>query len=227
MDAVVKVGGSLAAAPDDLKALGRLLCREAKPHRFIVVPGGGEFADVVRRLDNRIGLSPSIAHRMAILSMDQYGLFLTDVFPNAVATESLKAAQSSWAKKEVAILLPSKVLFAENPLPSSWEVTSDSIAAYLAVKFKAKKVVFVTDVDGIFNADPKKHSDSHLLKTVTPLELSRFKDRTSVDNFLPKFLLSNALDCYVVNGRFPERVAAILNGKETLCTRIPTDSQVS
>ncbi len=223
MDAVIKVGGSLAEIHDALRALGRVLSHEAKRYRFVVVPGGGEFADAVRRLDERIGLSQSIAHRMAILSMDQYGLLLSGVFPNAVAAESLKAAQSSWAKKEVAILLPSKLLFTENPLPPSWDVTSDSIAAYLAAKFKAKKVVFVTDVDGIFNADPKRCSDSQLLKTITPLELSRFKDRTSVDKFLPKFLLSNALDCYVVNGRFPERVAAIFKGEETLCTRILTD----
>ena len=44
--------------------------------------------------------------------------------------------------------------------------------------------------------------------------------RTSVDWFLPRLLLKFALDCIVVNGRFPERVARVLAGESTVCTRV-------
>ena len=47
---VLKVGGSLALYPEKLKALCTELSLFSKKHRMIVVPGGGEFADVVRSL---------------------------------------------------------------------------------------------------------------------------------------------------------------------------------
>ncbi len=75
MDAtVVKIGGSLALYPDKLKELCIRLSEAAKKHKMVVVPGGGEFADLVRNCDKRFNLSCKASHRMAILGMDQYGL---------------------------------------------------------------------------------------------------------------------------------------------------------
>ena len=81
--AVVKVGGSLAAYPEKLKALCAKLSEVSKKHKLIVVPGGGEFADTVRALDKRFNLSPAVSHRMAILGMDQYGFLLSHLLPDS------------------------------------------------------------------------------------------------------------------------------------------------
>jgi aspartokinase-like uncharacterized kinase len=107
-----------------------------------------------------------------------------------------------------------------DPFDPSWDVTSDSIAAYIACKLKAGNVVFVTDVDGIFTADPKNHGNVRLLSQVSVDALLGFSERTSVDKFLPVFLSQHELNCYVVNGLFPERLAAILSRQETVATRI-------
>ena len=48
----------------------------------------------------------------------------------------------------------------ENPLENSWEVTSDSIAAYLCGRLGLKELILITDVDGIFTSDPKKDPKS-------------------------------------------------------------------
>ena len=53
---MIKVGGSLLEAPQSLEALGLELSGLAKKHRFIVVPGGGKFADTVREQDARVRL---------------------------------------------------------------------------------------------------------------------------------------------------------------------------
>jgi len=53
---VIKVGGSLAVESDALRGLCVELCRVAERFRVVVVPGGGEFADVVRDIDERFGL---------------------------------------------------------------------------------------------------------------------------------------------------------------------------
>src|SRR4030042_488928 len=220
MDAVIKVGGSLAENPATMKTLCNRLSEIAKKHSITVVPGGGKFADAVREMDQRYTLSAGAAHRMAILGMDQFGLLLTQLIPNSCATYSLNAAKQLSKRKAVPIFLPSRMMFKENLLEASWDVTSDSIAAYVAIQLKADKVILVTDVDGIFKSDPKKHSVTKLISKISTRELLAFAQRTSVDKFLPKLLQKTRLDCYVVNGAYPERVAAILAGHSTVCTLI-------
>ena len=223
MDAVIKVGGSFAENPKPLKALGDELCSIAKTHSIVVVPGGGKFADAVRELDSKYALSASLSHKMAISAMDQYGMFLSHVVPDCRSCDSLEVAQKIAKEGAVPIFLPSKLLSKEDPFEPTWDVTSDSIAAYIAVKVNAAKAIFVTDVDGIFTKDPKKHEDAKLLRTVSVRDLMSSGERTSVDKFLPNFLLENPLDCYVVNGEYPKRIAAVLSNQETVCTQIYVD----
>jgi aspartokinase-like uncharacterized kinase len=80
--------------------------------------------------------------------------------------------------------------------------------------------LFITDVDGIYADDPKKHPEAKLIAQMTAQELLGLNIRTSVDKALPKLLLDSPVDSFVVNGLFPERVKAILENKITVCTII-------
>lgn len=220
MDAVIKVGGSLAEKPVVLNGLCNRLSEIAKEHSVVVVPGGGKFADAVRECDQQYSLSADAANRMAILGMDQFGLLLSQVTPNSCTTYSLSDAKRLSDGKAISIFLPSQVMFRENPLEASWDVTSDSIAAYVATQLNAEKVILVKDIDGIFESDPKKHSEAKLIPLLSARELLAFAQRTSVDKFLPKLLVKTRLDCYVVNGAFPERIASILAGVRAVCTLV-------
>jgi aspartokinase-like uncharacterized kinase len=220
MDAVIKVGGSLAEHAEALKALGVELSKIAKKHSFIVVPGGGKFADVVREYDKKFNLPPTYSHRLAILSMDQYGLLLSQLILDSCTFDGLEDASRFSDSKRVPVFLPSKLMFQENPLETSWDVTSDSIAAYFACRLHADKLILVTDVDGVFTENPLDHPDAKLLSEVSTEELLSRAERTSVDSFLPKLLLQHKLDCYVANGKYPERIHDILSGNKTTCTRI-------
>ena len=220
MDAVIKIGGSLGANPPVLRKLCETIGALAEKYQLLVVPGGGEFADVVREIDKRYSLSPSAAHRMAILGMDQYGLLLRDITPNSREVQTLAEARSVSQAGEVPILLPSLLIFGEKPFEASWNVTSDSIAAYVANRVNAPRLVLATDVDGIFNCDPKLNSNAKLLAEVQATEILKRKVRTSVDRYLPKVLLEAGVDCFVINGAYPERIEAVLANKTTLCTHI-------
>ena len=46
-------------------------------------------------------------------------------------------------------------------------LSGDQIIKYLAENLEPEKVVLGSDVDGIYNKDPKKYSDAYLLKVVT------------------------------------------------------------
>ena len=218
MDAVIKIGGSLAEDPEQLTGLCRKLGELAKDSAVVVVPGGGSFADVVREFDKRFNLSGTISHRMAVLAMDQFGLLLSQIIPDSCATYLLEDAKQLSEIGVVPIFLPSRLMFQADPLENSWDVTSDSIAAYVASRLHAAKVVLVTDVDGIFSSDPKQHPDAALIEQLSAGELLKMNQRTSVDRFLPKLLLEARIDCYVVNGKYPDRVEAVLAGQQATCT---------
>jgi aspartokinase-like uncharacterized kinase len=219
MEAVVKVGGSLAEYPDSLRKLCKRLASFAMDHKILIVPGGGKFADAVRDLGENFGLSNSVAHRMAILAMDQFGLLLLDVTPNSFVTYSLEEVKSSSIGR-LPIFLPSKLMFRKDPLEHSWDVTSDSIAAYIAGLIHADKLILVTDVDGIFTEDPRKRFDAKLMVDMPTKQLIGWNKRTSVDKTLPKILQKTKLACYVVNGKHPKRIKAVLEDEKSIYTCI-------
>ncbi len=219
MEAVLKVGGSLAEYPASLKKLCKELASFAKNYEILVVPGGGKFADVVRDFDKNYNLSNTMAHKMAILAMDQFGLFLSDITPSSYVSHSLEKVKKSLSGT-VPIFLPSRFIFRKDTLESSWNVTSDSITAYIAAMLHAEKLILVTDVDGIFTANPKKNLNAKLIAEVSVKQLLRWNKRTSVDQNLPKILSKTKLDCYVVSGRHPRRIRAVLEDRKSVYTHI-------
>jgi 5-(aminomethyl)-3-furanmethanol phosphate kinase len=218
--AVVKIGGSLALYPEKLRVLCAKLSEAAKKHKIIVVPGGGEFADVVRNVDKQFKLSREVSHRMAILGMEQYGLLLSDLITLSRVANQPENIENIWDLGMLAIFLPSIYLLSEDILEKSWDVTSDSIAVYIANKLHIGKVVLVTDVDGIYTCDPKKCSDAKFINELSAKQLDSLNMRTSVDKFLPKLLSQLQIQCLVVNGLYPERVEAILDGQNAVYTLI-------
>jgi len=217
---VIKVGGSLAEDSASLIALCQELGALAKSYKMLVVPGGGKFADVVREFYHNFNLPNTIAHKMAILSMDQFGLFLSSITPNSQTTYVLEEVGRLSSTGILPIILPSNLMFQKDALKPSWDVTSDSIATYIAGLLLAKKLILVTDVDGIFTEDPKKDPNARMIEKLSVNELLDWNKRTSVDKFLPRILMKTRLDCYVVSGKHPERIKAILEGEKTICTRI-------
>ncbi|MDD2440409.1 MAG: amino acid kinase [Methanosarcinaceae archaeon] len=201
MKVVVKIGGSLIKeAPDLIKML---LERFSERASILIVPGGGPFADAIRVADTQFGIGNEAAHWMAILSMEQYAYYLMDK-SGAKGTSFPENPE-----KGVKVLLPYNLIKETDPLSHSWTVTSDSLAAWVARRMGAK-FVKVTDVDGVFR-------NSKLLKEISAFELSQMKF-SCTDSALPAFLLENRMDCLVVNGKFPERVAGALFGKPVLGT---------
>jgi len=216
MDAIIKIGGSLANSPH-LAELCKILEKISKNFQFLIVPGGGKFADIVRKFDKKFHLPNEISHKMAILAMDQYGLFLSHLM-NASLLNKLKIPKT-FQKKPI-IFLSSEYMFKEDPLPNSWDVTSDSIAAHIAQKFNAPKLILVKNVDGIFSSDPKKNSNAKLIKKISANKLLSWNKKTCVDKFLPKILLKHKIRCYIVNGEYPKRIDEIFKGKKIICTEI-------
>lgn len=138
---VIKIGGSLLGSPE-LKSWLDMLANQSDG-KVVIVPGGGILADAVRESQMLSGISDAIAHRMAVMAMDQYGELLTGLSPKLVTADSeLGIAERGWQHRAV-VWLPSKMVIADESIPMNWRVTSDSLAAWLAVKLKAKHLILV------------------------------------------------------------------------------------
>lgn len=147
---VIKIGGGLATVPQALDRVCAAVASASRNHRLVVVPGGGPFADAVRAFELRVGMSPDAAHWMAILAMDQYAHAIVDRIPGAVLVEEPGAISGAVGLSRVAVLAPSRWMKSADVLPHTWEVTSDSIAAFVAGALDAVRLVLIkpTEMNG-------------------------------------------------------------------------------
>ena len=133
---VVKLGGSLAASihlTSWLEALSQT--------NVIIVPGGGSFADAVRKAQQCWHFDDRTAHDMAILAMEQYGRMLVGLCPKLLATLNLEDLSQPMGGAKV--WLPRPEVLDEAGVPATWDITSDSLAAWLAGKMSAKHLLLV------------------------------------------------------------------------------------
>lgn len=204
MEWVVKVGGSLF--PEGAVNL----CQALVGRKVMLICGGGELANLLRKYDEKMDYSDTAAHKSAILCMDILGMLLADKVPGAEGVYYIDQAEEAIGGGKLPVFLPSRFLFREDPLEHSWEVTSDSLSLYIAHQLKAKLLI-ATDVDGIYDQKPSKYG-AQLLRNVSAKKLLDFGE-TSVDEFLAGLLLKYRSSCYVINGKYPGRVLSVIEGK--------------
>ena len=213
---VVKVGGGIAREAGDsaLRALCRAIGDAGDRHPLLVVPGGAAFADAVREHDTRFDLRAVTGHRMAILAMDQFGWLLSDLIPGGVPCVDLAAARAATANGRTPILLPA-ALFAADPLPASWAVTSDSIAAWVAGAGHAARLVLVKAVDGLYRDWPADGKPLARLSVGELAELRAAGRAAGVDQHLPEALRAAGVEAWVIDGREPARLVMLLEHGST------------
>jgi aspartokinase-like uncharacterized kinase len=140
---VIKVGGALLSLEDALSRTLLALEHLSLEHRFLVIPGGGPFADVVRSVHEAHRLAPDDAHWMAILGMDQYAILLASRIRNAELVQRRGEIAPAAARGRIPVLAPYRWLREADPLPHSWDVTSDSISAWVAAEIGAQQLVLI------------------------------------------------------------------------------------
>lgn len=141
---VVKLGGSLADS-DALRSWLDVLASEGRGHALIV-PGGGPFADQVRCAQARWRFHDRVAHHMALLAMEQYGLLLHGLSPELVLVSTEKETRGALERRRTPIWMPCAMALAAPELAQSWDITSDSLAAWLASRLAASHLVLVKSV---------------------------------------------------------------------------------
>ena len=143
IDAVVKIGGGVLEDIDAFDAALSAVAGLARSQKLLIVPGGGPFADAVRAVDRRLGLSNTTAHWMAVLALDQSAHLMSERLAGARFVQEPGEISAAINADRVPVLAPSRWLRETDPLPHSWDVTSDSIAAWVAGCLGARRLVLV------------------------------------------------------------------------------------
>ena len=209
VEAVVKVGGRLlesGSLPSLLTTLGEL----ARTYRLVVVPGGGPFADAVRRACSLHDPGASAAHWMAILAMDQHAHLLAGLQPAARLVTGPDEAAMVLAEGLLPVLSPYSWLRAVDPLPHGWHVTSDSIAAWVAARLSARRLVLLKALEGV----PGTSGD---VLAEVPLRSPALAGM--VDEYFER-AVEPGVECWLLSGREPQRLSELLREGITRGTRL-------
>lgn len=206
MKVVLKIGGSLIEQAEDLlKAVTEHIASTGSKVKIVVVPGGGIFANGIREASRAHSIGDEAAHWMAVAAMEQYAYLLMDKSGVPLIDDTDDVPEG------ISILLPYQLLKTTDELEHSWDVTSDTIAAWVAHRINAI-LVKATDVDGVLN-------EGELIEEITAKELESMGE-TCTDRILPHILDKYSMDCVIVNGTCPERVVAAIEGKMVRSTHI-------
>jgi len=210
-EAVFKIGGKILENSNNIKStISQLthLYDEKILQKILVIPGGGSFANFVRSLDEVLQIGDDLAHWIAIYSMNYNGIILNRKYPNLETIEKLKTFQD--AKQMFCIFLPYSFLREDDTLPHNWDVTSDSIALYVANKLKLSQCFIIKNIDGIFNIDKE------LIKSLSTFKYNKLKNSNQLDNIIEddsnikkskpidshllKLIEKYKTPCYILNG---------------------------
>lgn len=133
---MIKLGGSLLDLDDLVERLLDVINEVSFP---LLVTGGGGLADFVRQWDDQGLLTEHEAHQLAIASMSFNAGNLAQRDNRFQVVASYDDALGVTSLGRIPLLDVMQVLFAEErrrpalpTIPRSWDVTSDSIAAWLA-----------------------------------------------------------------------------------------------
>ena len=238
-----KSRNSFRVRSDVVKRIGKEIrdARMEKAFRLIVVNGAGPFGHLnVKRYDINNGLHTEKDYEgfSKTLSDCTYlnwkvsdtlrsaGLVTMPYPSSSVAIQVKKKLVSVyldnmkriWDANDSVIPVLNGTMVPDMKLGSS-PMSGDAIIEYLARRLSPKSIIFLTDVDGVFDKDPNRFADAKLLKTITKDDLGSIKryatGSSNVDvtgGMLGKLknLLELNSQCYVVNGNRPGNTRAVL-----------------
>src|SRR5215470_2358935 len=191
---VVKLGGSFAFSAD----LGDWIAAIAQcAGRAIIVPGGGPFADAVRAAQAQMGFDDRAAHRMGLLAMEQYGCAIKSLHEALSLADSLDSIRRGLADDRVPVWLPTPMAMGAADIPQSWDVTSDSLAVWLAGKIGAERLVLV-----------KQTEPAHGTARVADLA-----ERDIVDKAFASFLAASGVPAFILGPKDHGALGRLLCGE--------------
>ncbi len=218
MRIVLRLGGSVIASPIDIDLINKfakvVLDLIKQNHELVVIVGGGnlarEFIDIAKKL------------KLNEKDQDEVAISISRVY----AQLFLKKITKTKTDKIVTTLNDLTTYIKENRIVVMGGlkpgITTDTVAALVAKKIQAKLIVKGTNQDGVYNKDPKKHSDAIKIDELSFEDLSEILQENKhkagihqiVDPEAVKLLKNENITLLIVNGFDPNNILLAVQGKK-------------
>jgi uridylate kinase len=215
---VVSIGGSVLLTGDGdreyLERLAKLLREVGRTTPLVVTTGGGRTAREYIRLGRTLGLTE--------VELDEIGIEVTRLHARLLAAS---VGPPTPAHPPTTIALAVHELQRASPVILGGTEpghTTDGVAALIAARVRAARLVNATDVDGLYDEDPRTHPAARRVsRTRWPEFRQRVHDATSGaagQNFLFDRLGADTLaragiPLWIVHGRDLKNLGAALRGR--------------
>jgi len=170
---VVKVGGSLVADGGRLRRLLGALA-DGADGPVVIVPGGAALADAVRTTQAALGFPDPLAHRLALGAMAGMARIFAGLEPRLAVTGD---PADILAAGRVPVWDPSALAAGHPEIPEGWDVTSDSLALWLAARLSAETCLLVKSADPAPGAGPVELARAGLVDAAFAGFAARFSGR--------------------------------------------------
>ncbi len=252
---LIKLGGSVITDKSEYRKFDEeqtsRLCKEmaSSGKNVMVVHGAGSFGHVIAKkyslqkgLEDFSQIPAVVQVQYDVRELSQYvvkelmkaGLPAVSVPPGScfVMDNGRLIADNDETIKALAHIGIMPVLFGDVVADRSKGFgicSGDQAMEVLAKIFKPDKIVFISDVDGLFTADPKSDKDAKLIEDVTNENLGSISSELAVADVtggirgkIEEMLsMCNYTDeCVLLNGTVPGRLQAFLKGEQVTCTRV-------
>lgn len=224
MKAVLKLGGfafDSELSGTKIGTYARVIKSFSGKNQIAVVTGGGPFARKYIAAARELGASESVC--------DEIGIYVSRL--NA---RLLIAGLESSAFPEVPERLEDLMTYVTSGLivvmgglqPGQ---STNAAAALAAESLRADLLVNATDVDGVYNADPRKDPNAKKLDNVTPEELMRILSAGGVrageyelmDPVAIQIIRRSKIPVTIIDGRNPSNIEKALHGKHVGTKIVP------
>jgi len=199
---VVSLGGSVFATGDGdaayLDKLSALLHRLAREIPLVVTVGGGQTAREYIRLGRALGLTE--------IELDELGIDVTRLHARLLAARVGPPAPAHppttiAAAVNEAHRVPLVILGGTEP-----GHTTDGVAALLAVRLRAARVVNATNVDALYDKDPRTHPSAQPLDRVSWVRFRSIVEAGSDGRAGQQFLFDRLGADSLARARIPLRI---------------------
>jgi uridylate kinase len=209
MKVVISLGGSLISLneSDYIKEVANLIKTASKDFDLYIVVGGGKLAREYIQVARKFCNDERYLDRLGIMATRLNAMLINSFFKKEIPESIENAAK----------MAPPVIMGGTTPGHST-----DAVAAMLAREIKAECLIIATDVDGIYDKDPKKYKDAKKLDRISIKELRKMAgeewkkagESAVIDAIACKIIEEEKIETFVVNGKKLDELENAIYGKK-------------
>ena len=215
MKVVISMGGSILASPapniELIRDFAELLVSLKDEGRSIkVVVGGGKLAREYISAVKELGADWKLSDRVGIAATRMNAMLLCSALGEHASEEVPEDTEIECESEKILVMGGVK--------PGQ---TTDAVAAELAVRCNADLLLIGTNVDGVYDSDPKKDPNAKKISSMNTSELLEIVGeahspgmKTVIDPVAAVKIHGSGIKTIVVDGRRLENIGNAIRGKE-------------